>query len=96
MIYIYIYTTDSRLHNVYNGIFSNQSILRFDNQRSISYESVHSFLSKENVNPEEYIRSKHFIEQLIDENYLYVNEDGYLKPNNKKLYIIKDLFELSF
>lgn len=89
----YIYATEGKLNNVYNGIFSNQSILRFDIERNITYESVHSFLNKENVKPEEYVRSKYFIEQLISENYLYVNEDGYLKPNNKKLYIIKDLFK---
>ena len=88
----YIYPCDSELKYVFNSVLSSQSILRFGRKGGADYDSFCVFIENVDVTLEEYDMNRPLLEKLIFQNYLVINEQGYIKPNKIKLSIVKDLY----
>lgn len=89
----YIYNSKKSLDYVYNSMFSHQSILLIDSEKSDEYNSFFAFLENVNVKIDEFNLGRQLMDRLINENFININSQGYLKPNDKKLLFIKDLFD---
>lgn len=89
----YIYRVERELDYVFNSMFSNQSVLLIDTEKSDGFDSCYEFMNNVNVKIDEFDMGRQLIGRLINEGYIIADSNGYLKPVPKKLLLIKDLFD---
>ena len=92
--YIYINNEIIDLQKIVSLFFSNQTMLDYVEPFKERYNTLFELLTHEDVlfmNYEEY--QKHELNYLIDKNYLYIDENGYLQfVNLPRVTILYDLY----
>ena len=90
----YIYPNKNKIGYVFNSMFSEQSMLLYGIENmEYDYENCYELFLHNDIMLNDYNRYISLIKKLNDEDYIIVNQAGYLKPNVNKLLLIKDLFE---
>ena len=88
----YIYPCDSKLKYVYNSMFSSQSALFWGKKTSTDYDSFYSFIEENDVSINEYDKHRELLEKLVEQKFLSINSQGYIKPSLKKLALVRELY----
>lgn len=89
----YIYKANNDLNYVFNSMFSNQSILLMDICKGDNYDLCYDFFKYENVKIDEFDMCHQLVEKLLENKFLVIDARGYIKPVDKRLNIIRDLFD---
>lgn len=89
----YIYPYGEDIYGMMNSIYSDQSMLTYDIKTRTSYNSLIELLENHNRKIEDFNwYNEKAINWLIEKEVLFTNEQGFLKPNKTKSYILEDLF----
>jgi len=89
----YIYSNNNLIINLKNVFFSSQSMLYYVEEFKEKYECLYDLLINENIKLGDFENyQKTEIERLITDEYLKINEQGFVKiKNDVKLFIIGQL-----
>lgn len=89
----YIYPYGEDIYGMMNSIYSDQSMLTYDEKTRTSYNSLIELLENHNRKIEDFNwYNEKLINWLIEKEVLFTNEQGFLSPNKTKAYILEDLF----
>jgi hypothetical protein len=76
----YIYINSDVINNIKHHFYSDQSLLWYVEPYKEKYNNLFDLLQNENVEFDHFLNyQKDIIEALINEDYLYVNENNYIK-----------------
>jgi len=85
----YIYPNGNQILNLAHIFFSNQSFLYYIERYEDKYDSLFDLLINENVKIDDFEDyQKNEITWLINENYLKINQQGYIKFQNETVILI--------
>ena len=89
----YIYGVGEEYNAVSFHLFSDQSTLKYL-EKYDKYDNLPQLLINENLEKEEFLEHQvQKLDWLLEREYLYINDDGYLKPEPMKVGIIKQLYD---
>lgn len=90
----YVYSDGKKYDLITYYLFSDQSMLSYVEKEKKSYKNFYELLLKSKIKKEEIVKYEQpSLQKLIDDNYVYVDEDGYIKIKNKtKIAILYDLY----
>lgn len=90
----YVYPNGREYESVAYYFFSDQCMLSFLEKEKKSYKNFYELLLERRIKKEEIIKFKQpSLQKLIDNNYVYIDDDGYIKIKNKtQLSILYDLY----
>lgn len=90
----YVYSDEKKFDLITYYLFSDQCMLSYVEKEKKSYKNFYELLLKSKIKKEEIVKYEQpSLQKLIDDNYVYVDEDGYIKIKNKtKIAILYDLY----
>lgn len=89
----YIYGVGEEYNIVSFHLFSDQSTLYYLKEHD-KYDNLPQLLIKEDIRKEDFLAHQiQKLDWLLEREYLYINNDGYLKPELMKIRLIKELFD---
>ncbi|GLB25247.1 hypothetical protein LXJ15735_14880 [Lacrimispora xylanolytica] len=90
----YIYPIGKEYEKVSHCLFSDQSMLHYLAKLDTQYNAFYKLLQNEYVRVEEFeCYQVSEIDWLIDLGYIYVDKQGFLKCNIRKVKIVKELYD---
>ena len=94
----YVYPYGEEYYRVTYCFFSDQCSLGYIENKGKEYDTFFELLCNENVKEKEIVRyERDNLKYLIDKNYLYIDNDGYIRISNKiQLFILRDLYDNDF
>lgn len=90
----YVYASSDKFNLISYYFFSNQCMLAYLERFDEKYENFYKLISKEKVKLEDYPEyDQKDLKTLLDENYIEIDEDGYIRiANLRKLMIFKEIY----
>lgn len=90
----YVYPSSKEFNLISFYFFSNQCMLSYLERIEEKYDNFYSLIINEKVKMDEYPEyDQRDLKQLIEKNYIQINDEGYLTISNiKKIKIFKDLY----
>lgn len=89
----YGYLNDKEVNDTIYALFSDQSTVHYVEKIGNKYPNFLQMVLHENLKPIDFEQYKiPVINTLINNEYLYLNENGYIKPNIEKAVILKDIY----
>ncbi len=90
----YIYPNSNNIKTAMELMFSDQSMLYYTEKTGEKYTNLPELLFNENFSIEDFESYNHNnITWLLDNNYTFINDTGYLKIDKYIAYFLKDLYE---
>lgn len=90
----YVYSNGREYDFVAYCFFSDQCMLSYMEDKKKSYENFYKLLLTEKIKKEDIVRfEQSSLQKLIDDDYVYIDEEGYIRIKNKiQLSILYDLY----
>lgn len=90
----YVYSNGREYDFVAYCFFSDQCMLSYMEDKKKSYENFYKLLLTEKIKKEDIVRfEQSSLQKLIDDDYVYIDEEGYIRIKNKiQLFILYDLY----
>ena len=89
----YGYLNDKEVNDVIFALFSDQSTIHFMEKIGSKYPNFLQMVLHENLKVTDFEEYQiPAINTLINNEYLYLNENGYIKPNIEKAVILRDIY----
>jgi len=89
----YGYLNDKEVNDVIFALFSDQSTIHFVEKIGSKYPNFLQMVLHENLKVTDFEEYQiPAINTLINNEYLYLNENGYIKPNIEKAVILRDIY----
>lgn len=89
----YGYLNDKEVNDVIFALFSDQSTIHFVEKIGNKYPNFLQMVLHENLKVTDFEEYQiPAINTLINNEYLYLNENGYIKPNIEKAVILRDIY----
>lgn len=91
----YVYPTGQEFDLLSYYLFSDQCMLAYVEKIKKKYSSFYDLIINENIKEDEIVRyEQNSLKKLIDDGYIMINENGYIKFKNKKqILVLKDITE---
>ncbi len=90
----YLYTESVDLKKEQHLLFSDQSLLNYTEKTKEKYETLPQLLRFENLTKSDFYEYQlQDIEWLLSRKSIIYDEEGFLKPNNEKIVLLKDLYD---
>lgn len=90
----YVYSNGREYDLITYYFFSDQCMLSYVEEKKKSYKNFYELLLTEKIKKEEIVKyEQSSLKKLIDDNYIYIDDDGYIKIKNKiQISILHDLY----
>lgn len=90
----YVYSNGREYDLITYYLFSDQCMLSYVEKEKKGYKNFYELLVKGKIKKKEIVKYEQpSLQKLIDDNYVYVDEDGYIKIKNKtQIAILYDLY----
>lgn len=88
----YGYLNDKEVHDIVFTLFSDQSTMNYVKKIDNNYSNFIQMILHENIKISDFEEYQvPTINALVNNKYLYLNEDDYIKPNIEKAVILRDI-----
>ncbi len=90
----YVYSNGREYDLIAYYFFSDQCMLSYVEKKKKSYKNFYELLLTEKIKKEEVVKyEQSSLKKLIDDNYIYIDDDGYIRIKNKvQITILYDLY----
>ncbi len=90
----YVYSNGRKYDLIAYYFFSDQCMLSYFEETKKSYKNFYELLLKEKIKKENIVKyEQSSLQKLIDDNYVYIDEEGYIRIKNKiQISILYDLY----
>ena len=91
----YVYSNGREYDLIAYYFFSDQCMLSYIEEKKKSYKNFYELLLTEKIKKEDIVKYEQpSLQKLIDENYIYIDEEGYIRIKNKvQISILYDLYK---
>lgn len=80
----YVYPVGDEFKLISYYLFSDQCMLAYVESKKSKYKNFYELIIKENIKKDEIVKyEQNSLNKLIDDNYIFVDKDGYIRINNK-------------
>ena len=90
----YLYTESGDLKKEQHLLFSDQSLLNYTEKTKEKYKTLPQLLHFKNLTKSDFYEYQlQDIEWLVSRKSIIYDEEGFLKPNNERIVLLKDLYD---
>ena len=91
----YVYSNGREYDLIAYYFFSDQCMLSYIEEKKKSYKNFYELLLTEKIKKEDIVKYEQpSLQKLIDDNYIYIDEEGYIRIKNKvQISILYDLYK---